>query len=540
VIAFEKFKEIDSLKNIQDKHKAWLKDYEGLKYSIAKEEIHLMKWQSHPKKYKDSEWDIQINCIGRKGNRTCIEFDDKDEDGNKDKEKIRKNLEIVKTKLKENGWGFIESTHFGNSNYLWVEFDRDLNDKEVEQFLMWIMPEEKAEIDLNFASSKKVFPVLYAIHWKHSMQRELPVYFQEGKQIEFDKLEIKLCKKISKIVIKEGGYKYETFEKDSAGDVFGRHGQAKAFYEQQPYFYDKIGLFWIWNPQSYCWEMTDEVAILNMIYKSTGQNIISSKERTEIINVLKQEGRNKIPKELPKDFIQFKDIMFNINTGEEIKVTPDYFVTNPIAYPLHKDKLMLTPTMDLIFEQWVGKDYVQTLYEIIAYCCLPDYPIHRLFCFVGAGMNGKSCFLKLLKKFIGEKNVTSTELDILMKSRFEVTRLYKKLVCMMGETNFNEISQTSIIKKLTGQDTIGFEYKNKNLFDDMNYAKIIIATNNLPATTDKTIGFYRRWLIIDFPNQFSEEKDILLSIPEEEYECLARKVAFILQDLLKNRKFHYE
>jgi putative DNA primase/helicase len=110
----------------------------------------------------------------------------------------------------------------------------------------------------------------------------------------------------------------------------------------------------------------------------------------------------------------------------------------------------------------------------------------------------------------------------------------------MGETNFNEMSKTSIIKKLTGDDLIGFEYKNKTPFEEKNYAKIIIATNNLPTTTDKTIGFYRRWLIIDFPNQFSEKKDILVDIPEEEYECLALKCVGLLKDLLDKREFTHE
>jgi putative DNA primase/helicase len=155
-------------------------------------------------------------------------------------------------------------------------------------------------------------------------------------------------------------------------------------------------------------------------------------------------------------------------------------------------------------------------------------------------MNGKSCFLRLLVKFIGEENVTATELDTLINSRFEITRLHKKLVCIMGETNFNVISKTSIIKKLTGQDTVGFEYKNKTPFDGINYAKIFIATNNLPATTDKTIGFYRRWMIIDFPNQFSEQKDILDDIPEAEYSHLALKCCIILKDLLVRRKFSKE
>ncbi len=87
--------------------------------------------------------------------------------------------------------------------------------------------------------------------------------------------------------------------------------------------------------------------------------------------------------------------------------------------------------MDRIFEEWVGKKNIQQLYEILAYSLIPDYPIHRIFCFIGSGLNGKSCFLNLLRKFIGTKNCCSTELDTLISSRFEVTRLHKKLVCQM-------------------------------------------------------------------------------------------------------------
>jgi len=176
----------------------------------------------------------------------------------------------------------------------------------------------------------------------------------------------------------------------------------------------------------------------------------------------------------------------------------------------------------------------------MAYCMLSNYPIHRIFCFIGSGMNGKSKFLELLRIFIGSKNTCCTELDTLMTSRFEVTRLHKKLVCQMGETNFNEMNKTSLLKKLSGGDLIGYEYKRADLFEEHNYAKIIISTNNLPTTTDKTIGFYRRWMIIDFPNQFDESKDILEDIPEEEYKSLALKCSGILKEILEKRTFTNE
>lgn len=326
-----------------------------------------------------------------------------------------------------------------------------------------------------------------------------------------------------------------------ASKIFsGKIELSERFIKEQPIFYDKAGLWWMWNNEKKCWEMTDEITISNFLHFSLGFDTVNTKERNEIIQALKQVGRLHSPKPLPETLIQFKDKLIDIFSGIEIDATPEYFTTNPIPYKPHSNKFMETPTMDRIFEEWVGKEHVKTLYQIISYCLLPDYPIHRLFCFIGAGMNGKSCFLRLIEKFLGPSNCCSTELDSLINSRFEVTRLHKKLVCMMGETNFNELSKTSILKKLTGQDLIGFEYKNKNLFEEKNYAKILISTNNLPETTDKTIGFYRRWLIIDFPNQFSEQIDILKHIPEEEYESLALKSIMYLYDILKERHFHNE
>jgi len=315
--------------------------------------------------------------------------------------------------------------------------------------------------------------------------------------------------------------------------------QAEIFNEAQPYFYDRSGLWWLWSNNEFMWELVDEVDILNMISESTGTDVIKPSNRSIILNTLKQEGRKNIPTDAKKSWIQFKELIYDIETGEQFNASPKYFITNPIPWELEKETFA-TPTMDRIFSEWVGEGNIEQLYEILAYSILPDYPIHRIFCFIGGGMNGKSCFLNLLRKFIGTKNCCSTELDTLLASRFEVTRLHKKLVCQMGETNFNEMNKTSLLKKLSGGDLIGYEYKNKNPFEEINYAKIIIATNNLPSTSDKTIGFYRRWMIIDFPNRFTEAKNILDEIPEEEYKSLALRCCVTLKGLVKKRAFTNE
>lgn len=356
-----------------------------------------------------------------------------------------------------------------------------------------------------------------------------------------DKLSSSNFRKVLKIAQEDYNLPKRTKQeaiKKSISSWFGYRDLAERFIEEQPIFYDKSKNWWYWDKKNRSWTIIDKVDLLNAINEAAAADTIFHKTRNQILEAMKQVGRTNKPKDANPNWVQFKDTIVNIKTGEKSKATPEYFVTNPIPWELGESEE--TPNMDRIFAEWVGEENVKMLYQIIAYCTLPNYPIHRLFCFVGGGMNGKSKCIELITRFIGFENVCSTDLDLLMKSRFEITKLHKKLVCQMGETNFNELSKTATLKKLTGQDVIGFEYKNKNPFQDYNYAKILISTNNLPATTDKTVGFYRRWLIIDFPNTFSEKKDILADIPDHEYENLARKCVRILKKLLEERKFDNE
>lgn len=213
-LAFEGFKDywkdMDSTKN----HRKWLQDYEGMTYSIAVEGVHTMKWQREAKKYYDKLWRPNINCIKELPNRIRIDFDDKDTiRKEKDKKKIKENIEKVLETIKGNGWGYILSSHQGASDYIWLEFTRRLTDEEKEAFLVWIAP-EGSEIDLNFASSKKVFAVMFASHWRHQY-KEMPKEFIEGGQINFDSLKIQVKNKEKKgkktQIVQE--FKYETYIK---------------------------------------------------------------------------------------------------------------------------------------------------------------------------------------------------------------------------------------------------------------------------------------------------------------------------------------
>jgi putative DNA primase/helicase len=311
---------------------------------------------------------------------------------------------------------------------------------------------------------------------------------------------------------------------------------AEQFHKVQPVFYDQSCIWWVWDFKKTCYKMIDDIDLMNLVdEKLPTLNTVSQKTKYEIIESLKRVGRKHLPKDAPIKWVQFKDKAYSINSDNVYDVEPNYFFTNPVPWKLGETED--TPVMDQLFEEWVGKKFVNDLYELIAYSTYRSYPIQSMFCLYGSGRNGKSCYLSLLKKFVGTDNCCSTELDLLTTSRFEKFRLYKKLVCLMGETDMGTLTSTSLLKKLVGGDLIGYEKKGKDPFHDVNYSKVIIASNSLPSTNDTSDGFMRRWHILDFPNEFPEGKDVLAMIPEIEYNNLALKCTKILPKLLEKGSF---
>lgn len=316
----------------------------------------------------------------------------------------------------------------------------------------------------------------------------------------------------------------------------------KFFWAFNPFFYDENKLFWIWDKENYHWKITDETNLLVMFGKKMqlSEQVITSGIKGNYVESFRQIGRDNKPQEAPKTWIQFRNTIFDCETNTFQKVTPKYFLCNPIMVDVNDDENDIkTPYLDELFESWVGKKYVQSLYEMIAYCCLPLYKIHVIFCFVGSGNNGKSTFLDLMRKFIGDANSCDSNLHELTTSRFGSFDLYKKLLCLIAETDWDSLQKSARLKQLSSGDFVKFEAKGKNGFSEKNYAKIIVSTNSLPPSMDDTDGYHRRWFIIPFPNNFEGRTNINIieNIPADEFKKLARKVCTILPNVLKKGTF---
>lgn len=329
--------------------------------------------------------------------------------------------------------------------------------------------------------------------------------------------------------------KYQTSTASMRIDNYQQNAQT--FWDQQPFFYSKEQQFWFWNFNKMMYEVRDDVDVMTLIdnalnfYGAT----VTSGLRNNYLEALRRVGRSHYPQEAPPNWIQFNNRIVDINSGEVFDPSPDYFLTNPIPHDLSKSSA--TPVLDKLFESWVGKEMVPTLYEIIAYCTYPSYKQAVIFGLIGGGANGKSKFLAVLERFIGKENTVASSLEILSTNRFEAYNLYRKLACIMGETGFDQLERSDLMKSLCAGDSIRYEIKHKGTFTARNYAKIIIASNSLPTSADDSYGWYRRWMIVNFPNTFTDKIDILDTIPDEEYTNLTRKVVEVLPKILERESF---
>ena len=338
-------------------------------------------------------------------------------------------------------------------------------------------------------------------------------------------------------------------------EIFGRLGQAKEFHKKNAFAFDRAGLFWIWDSEEKCYKQSDKTDILNNIRRVLKVDTIESKARSEIVASLEQVGRERLPKEVPSHWIQFKKNVVDIKTGEEFEATPEYFFTSPIPWDVGESEE--TPTIDKLFRDWMVKDGIQdeswinTLQEVSAYAAEDSAFMQTIIWLCGSGCNGKGCHLNFLMKFLGEKNVCSSELKTLVTRNFETSALYKKKAAVMGEVDTYDLTNTNLLKQLSGEDLIRFEFKGKTPFSQKSTTTCFIASNALPVTPDRSNGFYRRNLVIDFPNVFKVGKDVVGEIPEQEYRNFAKKSIRILKELhergyftnggtIEDRKVRYE
>jgi putative DNA primase/helicase len=163
--------------------------------------------------------------------------------------------------------------------------------------------------------------------------------------------------------------------------------------------------------------------------------------------------------------------------------------------------------------------------------------------FDGGGANGKSTLVNMLTTYIGEDNTSNIALQDLIHKRFARGQLYNKHLNIYSDLSSQAVEDTGIFKMITGSDMIYADRKFKDGFNFRSFAKQVYSCNKIPISRDDTDAYFRRWILLSFPNRF-EGKDANPNILEElttdqEISGLFNWALIGLERLRENRSFSY-
>jgi putative DNA primase/helicase len=228
------------------------------------------------------------------------------------------------------------------------------------------------------------------------------------------------------------------------------------------------------------------------------------------------------------ELIAMENGVYNILTGEIREPKPEDYLTTKI--PVKYDVEATCPKFEKFLKETVPEENIPLCFEFFGYCLYRAYPIQKAVMLLGSGANGKSTFISALRSFLGIENCEGIPLQNFEVNRFAVSRIYGKLANLSADLPPTELKGAGMFKALTGSDMIYAEEKFKKGFSFINTAKLVFSCNQLPATSDETDAFFRRWIIIDFPNTFegdAVDTDILnkITTPEELSGIFNRAVA---------------
>lgn len=270
-------------------------------------------------------------------------------------------------------------------------------------------------------------------------------------------------------------------------------------------------------------------------------SLLSQARRKEVYAYLDLiVDRNVTPS--PANYIAFKNGIYDLDYETFIDFDPSLVLTNLINWNYNENAY--SEIVDKTLNKLACNDESIRLLleEAIGYCFYRRNELRKAFILTGEKRNGKSTFLSMLLKLIGEENNSSLDLAELGDT-FKTADTFGKLTNIGDDIGDEFIGNLAIFRKLVSGERLNVQRKFELPFEFNCYAKFFFSANTLPRFRDKTGSVIDRLVVIPFNNRFSKEdadydpfiKDKLQT--QESMEYLIQLGLKGLKRVLANREF---
>lgn len=316
--------------------------------------------------------------------------------------------------------------------------------------------------------------------------------------------------------------------------------QKPIFFKGATFLFDKFAVFL--KNQHHIIRINNQLHLYqDGIYISGQENIESAmiqhlpnlnrSKRQEVLSYLDILIRENTQASDPK-FIAFKNGIYNIEDDSFCGFSPDYVITNMIPWDWNPNAYY--ELTDQIMDNIACHDKAirSLMEEMIGYCMFRRNELGKAFILTGSGSNGKSTFLTMIKRMLGDRNISVLDLKKL-NDRFSTVMLFGKLANIGDDISDEFVTDAAEFKKIVTGETVDAEQKGQPKFNFEPYCKLMFSANNIPRIGKgrDSGAILRRLVIVPFNAQFT--RYLADGSPNPNFQ------SFIIKDLIIRESMEY-
>lgn len=220
------------------------------------------------------------------------------------------------------------------------------------------------------------------------------------------------------------------------------------------------------------------------------------------------------PNELDADrlLVNVRNGVLNLRDFSMTEHKPDFLMTRMLGTSMPESPKRPEKWLAFLDQIFSGdKELIRYIQKALGYSLSGDTSEQCAFFLYGTGRNGKSTFLEVVRKIMGDYATNIQPESIMVKAstntaNSDIARLKGARLVTSAEPNEGMRLNEGLLKQLTGDDMITARKLYGDEFEFRPEFKLWMATNHKPIIRGTDLGVWRRLHIIPFTVTIPEEK----------------------------------
>lgn len=299
-----------------------------------------------------------------------------------------------------------------------------------------------------------------------------------------------------------GKYAHAFFKKDKedGSSTFRQVHAAAAMHFPGRIVYDERGVAWTYSDGVYTKDdrvITRRLTwLLGDLYSRTIRGLVEDQVRSTAATI-------SLATPPPNGYMNFTNGLLEWRTGVLHSHSEDVVLTT--QFPYDWDPSALCPRFDHWLSVMLEPDQIALAWKILGYMMLSGNPLQVAIMLYGKGSNGKSTFLNVIGRLLGDRNLSAVPLKD-FNERFQTGPMIGKIANIVGDIDSSFQVSTAALKQATGGDRVQLEDKGKNPILAYLWATCVFSANKIPGTSDRSEGYAERWIPIHFKRKAKDHR----------------------------------